>query len=269
MRRDNCRLVKNTVTTVLNYLLIDQDPAKATRYAKEVIADLLRGKCDISLLVISKSLGKLEYANKQAHAELAKRMFKRDPSTAPVVGDRVAYIITKAAKGAKAFETAEDPLYVLEHDIPIDTHYYLNNQLRKPLERIFEPILKNLRGLFEGEHTRTVNVSKSSQTMGGLVQFTRKRHRCLGCKAPLAGDATDAVCAHCHDKKPLLYMEQMEKVRECEKGYSAAWVQCQRCTSTLHQSVLCSNRDCPIFYHRKKVQHDLKDVQQALDRFEF
>jgi DNA polymerase delta subunit 1 len=32
---------------------------------------------------------------------------------------------------------------------------------------------------------------------------------------------------------------------------------------------LCSNRDCPIFYKRKKVQKDLADAQDALDRFAF
>ena len=43
--------------------------------------------------------------------------------------------------GAAAYEKSEDPLYVLENNIPIDTKYYLENQLSKPLLRIFEPIM--------------------------------------------------------------------------------------------------------------------------------
>ena len=35
----------------------------------------------------------------------------------------------------------QDPIYVLENNVPIDTQYYLENQLSKPLLRIFEPIL--------------------------------------------------------------------------------------------------------------------------------
>lgn len=35
----------------------------------------------------------------------------------------------------------QDPIYVLENNIPIDTQYYLEQQLSKPLLRIFEPIL--------------------------------------------------------------------------------------------------------------------------------
>ena len=35
----------------------------------------------------------------------------------------------------------QDPIYVLENNLAIDTSYYLENQLTKPLLRIFEPIL--------------------------------------------------------------------------------------------------------------------------------
>ncbi|MES1903776.1 MAG: DNA polymerase delta catalytic subunit, partial [Paramarteilia canceri] len=55
------------------------------------------------------------------------------------MGDRVPYVIV-ASGSKKLFEKAEDPIYALENDIPIDTEYYLTNQLSKPLIRIFEPV---------------------------------------------------------------------------------------------------------------------------------
>lgn len=84
-----------------------------------------------------------EYAAKQAHVELAERMRKRNAHTAPAIGDRVPYVIIKAAKGAKAYEKSEDPLWVLENNIPLDYQYYLENQLKNPLMRIFEPLMPN------------------------------------------------------------------------------------------------------------------------------
>jgi len=84
----------------------------------------------LSQLVITKALAKADYAAKQAHVELAERMRKRDAGSAPALGDRVAYVIVKGSKGAAAYEKSEDPLYVLEHNIPIDTRYYLDNQVR-------------------------------------------------------------------------------------------------------------------------------------------
>lgn len=73
--------------------------------------------------------------------ELAERMRKRDAGSAPAMGDRVAYVIIQARKGAPAFEKSEDPIFVLENNIPLDTKYYLENQLANPLMSIFEPVM--------------------------------------------------------------------------------------------------------------------------------
>ena len=139
----------------------------------------------------------------QPHTELARRLEKRDPATAPRVGDRVQYVITQVrdsqqssrfscdrtrsdnsvpqgAKGARAYEKSEDPVYVLENNIPIDTAYYLHNQLAKvralpvasavffidcppasqPLMRIFGPIIDNAESLLTGAHTRVIAVGE-------------------------------------------------------------------------------------------------------------
>lgn len=187
VRRDTCELVKNVVETCLDYILIKRNEDDAIDYVKGMISDLLCNKIDLSQLVITKSLskpftGKNAYASKLAHVELAKRMQKRDPGSAPQMGDRVAYIITKGAKNAKAYEKAEDPMYVLEFNIPIDTQYYLNNQLKLPLERLFEPIVGDVRKILEGDHTRSIKVASSSL---GIMKFAVKSKKCLGCRVPL------------------------------------------------------------------------------------
>ncbi|KNE69390.1 hypothetical protein AMAG_13755 [Allomyces macrogynus ATCC 38327] len=252
---------------------MDRDVEGATTFVKNTIADLLQNKVDMSQLVISKALAKTDYAGKQAHVELADRMRKRDPGSAPNVGDRVAYVIVKASKGAAAYEKAEDPIYVLEHNIPIDTRYYLDNQLAKPLVRIFEPILgeSTESKLLNGDHTRTVIVA--APTTGGLMKFAVKTATCLGCKAPLkgtkAGAPTAAVCDYCRPKLPVLYQKQVAAVNKAEERYARLWTQCQNCQGSLHMDVLCTSRDCPIFYMRKKVQKDVKDATDALERFEY
>ena len=78
-------------------------------------------------------------------------MRKRDAGSAPNLGDRVPYVIIASAKGTPAYKKAEDPIYVLENNVPIDTEYYLENQLAKPLMRVFEPILG------EGAHTELLS----------------------------------------------------------------------------------------------------------------
>ena len=107
-------------------------------------------------------------------------MRKRDAGSALNLGDRVPYVIIAAKTGTPVYMKSEvmyiflqllllysrflfllffslpsslppspppslppsqDPLYVLDNSVPIDTSYYLENQLSKPLLRIFEPIL--------------------------------------------------------------------------------------------------------------------------------
>ena len=80
----------------------------------------------------------------------------------------------KALKGSKGYEKAEDPLYVLNNNIAIDHEYYLTNQIKLPLVRIFEPILSNPEVvLFSGEHTRNIYVPPMGQQKTGLFAFAK------------------------------------------------------------------------------------------------
>eukprot|EP00347_Sterkiella_histriomuscorum_P004321 403360889 len=58
VRRDSCGLVQDTVQNSLNMILIERDSNKALDYCKGIISDLLQNRIDLSLLVISKGLGK-------------------------------------------------------------------------------------------------------------------------------------------------------------------------------------------------------------------
>ena len=224
----------------------------------------------MSNLVITKALSKEGYAAKQAHVELAMRMKKRDAGSAPNLGDRVAYVIVKGAGGSKNYEKSEDPLYVLENNVPIDTKYYLDNQLSKPLRRIFEPILgeKKAGQLLTGEHTRSVSVA--APTMGGLMKFTKKTQTCMGCKKPLvnAAEKEGAVCEDCRPRFGELYQKTLSKVSELEVRFARLWTQCQRCQGSIHCEVICSSKDCPIFYMRMKAKKDVEDGGKELVRFD-
>lgn len=269
VRRDNCRLVANVISTVLDLLLVKRQLKEAIALVKRTIADLLQNKIDVSLLVVSKALTKTEenYENKQAHVALAEKLRKRDPGTAPSLGDRVPYVIISGAKGEPAYSRAEDPLFVLEHNVPIDNYYYLENMLRKPLERIFEPVMKSAKGgvssLFVGDHTRTVAVVTPKS--GGMMKFAKIGLSCLGCKSPIS---SGAVCKFCVSKEAEVYAKQLDIARDLERNYSSLWTECQRCMGDLCQDVLCSNGDCPIFYRRRKAQKDLDAAFVRLDRFE-
>ncbi|CAN6611264.1 DNA polymerase delta catalytic subunit [Trichomonascus vanleenenianus] len=269
VRRDNCRLVQNVIETVLMKILMDRDVQGAQDYVKGVIADLLQNHVDMSQLVITKQLSRTDYAGKQAHVELAERMRKRDAGSAPTLGDRVAYVIIKGSSNMKNYEKSEDPLYVLDNNIPIDTKYYLENQLANPLQRIFEPIIgeRNVKSLLHGDHTRKVAVA--APTTGGLLKFTIVTEMCKSCKRPLRGKyAKGPVCEQCIDHVGELYEETIQQVNVLEQKFAKLWTKCQRCQGSLHQEVICASKDCPIFYMRKKAQKDLQSEIKELEKFD-
>ena len=271
VRRDNCRLVQNVIDTVLRKILMDRDVEAAQTYVKDTISDLLQNRIDMSQLVITKALTKNDYSSKQAHSELVERMKKRDVGSAPTLGDRVAYVIVKGAGGAKNYEKSEDPIFVLENSVPIDTKYYLDNQLSKPLSRIFEPILGDRKAqlLLTGDHTRTISVS--APVVGGLMKFATRTATCMGCKTPLPkAMANAAVCKGCVERgrESELYQKQLTKMSELEVRFARLWTQCQRCQGSVHGEVICSSRDCPIFYMRMKARKDVEDAGRELARFD-
>ena len=222
-------------------MIVFRNPDDAVNYAKQVISDLLCNKIDISQLVVTKELTKTDYTAKQAHVELAAKMKKRDAGTAPKLGDRVPYIFISSAKGTPAYMKAEDPIYVLENNIPIDTTYYLENQLSKPLIRIFEPILGDRAEslLLKGEHTRTKTVVTSK--VGALAAFTRKKETCIGCRSVLPADREKmALCKFCEEREVEFYQKELFAGRKLEEKFCRLWTECQRCQGSLHQEVLCT-----------------------------
>lgn len=266
VRRDSCPLIANVISGVLNRILIQRSVESAVEFVKGTIADLLLNRLDISNLVITKSFSKAEseYKGVQAHITLVERMRKRDAASAPTIGDRVAFVYIKGAMGAKAFERSEDPIYVLENNIPIDTQYYLEHQLAGPLTRVFEAVLDDPSELLRGNHTRHIAVVQPSKNAGGLMKFVKVQLQCLSCKTVIQ---QGALCSACEHLAPDVYGKVLAKRNHYESIYAKVWTQCQQCQGSLHQDVICTSKDCPVFYMRKKVQKDLREQQTLLDRF--
>jgi DNA polymerase I len=136
VRRDWCGLVSESTRNVIEIVLKKDDPKAALKYFKSVIDDLLKKNIPLEKLVITKSMTKAprSYAGIQPHIELVKKMQARSEE-APGIGDRIGYVIVKGT--GLLSKRAEDPIYVMEKGLEIDSQYYIENQLLPPLERIF------------------------------------------------------------------------------------------------------------------------------------
>ncbi|MCD6477710.1 MAG: DNA polymerase elongation subunit [Candidatus Aenigmarchaeota archaeon] len=140
VRRDWPDLITETMNTVLNIILKEGDVKKAISYVQKEVDNLNTGNVDLRKLAVTKSITKNidKYDGMLPHIELAKKIRKRDPSKSPSPGTRISFVIVKGNQMLS--KRAEDPEYIKEHNLKIDSDYYINNQLIPPLERIFHII---------------------------------------------------------------------------------------------------------------------------------
>ena len=168
VRRDNCKYVREVSKNVLDIIMYDMDVDKAVQYAKTAVKMLLSNQVKISDLVITKSLKRLAYIKNeqdippgksvikcdgfwisheykscsQPHLKVCERMHAREPGTGYTSGSRVPYVfIHSDDKKALQYMKAEDPSYVEANNIPLDLKYYMERQLRSPLESLFEVLV--------------------------------------------------------------------------------------------------------------------------------
>ncbi|KAI5169103.1 DNA polymerase delta subunit 1 [Pancytospora epiphaga] len=256
VRRDNCELVKNVIQTCLDKILIEKDVEGAIRYVKETVRKIYTERIDLSQLVISKTYTKSNYTSKQAHTELVEKLRKRGAHVG--IGDRIPYVMVKRDKKSLGYEKSEDPVYVLENSLPIDKEYYIEQQLTKPVYRLFEPIMDNVSSLFHGEHTQVIK--ESALVKGPMNMFVNAIEVCVGCQK-----AGKMLCDECSKDFPKHYMSLQADFDEKATQFNECWVECQRCQGSVLNEVLCVNRICPIWYKRTKLKKEIAPLQHKLD----
>ncbi len=148
VRRDWCGLTSKTLKTCLELVLKEGKVEEAVEHVRSVVLRLqnLDLSVDPSLLedlTLTRRYTKssASYKNKQPHIQLVEKIRERGGSV-PGVGDRVPFVIVQGKRGKKNKELfvnrAEDPAYVLENNLPLDTEYYVEKQILPPVLRIFE-----------------------------------------------------------------------------------------------------------------------------------
>ena len=272
VRRDNCPLVTKTLLGVCEFLFKKSDIESALELVRKVVSDLYMSRVPLSELIITRSLSRepSEYANKQPHAELVKRMRIEDEGSAPRVGDRVMHVMVE--RGAqKVFDMAEDPIKVIENTIPVNRTYYLQNQLRGPIERLMTPVVgsEKVNELFAGQHTRK-RVVKVNMQKGKIGSFFAVKKKCSVCKVADMG-SEGGICGDCKKRKSEQIENQQDVAQvnyeEATKQYEDVVKSCQQCLG-IDGEVLCMQRDCAQLYDRLEKRNRVvklgKDIEDLI-----
>ncbi len=210
VRRDWCSLTSETMDKVIKIILKEGNIEKAANYVRSVIKDLIEGKIPMEKLTIVKGLTKdpEEYDGVQPHVELVKKLRERDPSRSPVVGDRIEFVIIKGNQMLS--KRAEDPKYVIEKGLEIDSNYYIESQILPPIERIFDVCGISRSELIEGSKQQSLfsfSTNKKEETQirpEDVVLEGFENVYCPNCKWSGKVPTFNGLCPRCGSK---LYFE--------------------------------------------------------------
>ena len=150
-RRDNAPILKHTFNGVVDILTQEGDTAKAVRFVQETGREMIDGKYDLNMFVISKTLREY-YKDPEsiAHKVLAMRMADRDPGNKPASNERIPYVYIKIDEKPGVEYLQGDRIehinYVREHKCKVDFEVILCNQIMKPVSQILELDLENIPG---------------------------------------------------------------------------------------------------------------------------
>ena len=155
-RRDYAPIVKQLYGGVIDIILRDRDVPRAVEFLRRRLVDLAEGIYDLDDLVISKTLRSYyKLPHQIAHCVLARRMYDRDPGSAPQANDRVPYVFVETSKrNALMGDRIEHVDYVRSslkpgagrRPVRVDTKLYIQNQLLKPCVQLLAIALEQIPG---------------------------------------------------------------------------------------------------------------------------
>jgi DNA polymerase I len=188
VRRDWCQLTGETMSKVLEIILIEGNPYKAWEYANSIVQQVIsltdiRNNLELAnKLILSRKIGNLEsYKNEQAHVTVCKKMIARGEQPFGL-GERCQYLALPGATRDGISTSVDTMDYIISTNGRIDNHWYVEKQIIPPLERVFSSIgidiitgkkklVENNLFEFKESDKKPVVVAKK-QTKTGLFAFS-------------------------------------------------------------------------------------------------
>jgi DNA polymerase elongation subunit (family B) len=180
-RRDNAPIVKMVCGGIVRELL--NNTAKgAVDFTKQLLADILNGKISFDKFMMTKTL-RATYKTRSAiaHAVLADRIEQRtgnkiDSNTRMNFiyfledNDKCRFKINKngkvaqiKSKGKLQGDMIEDPEYIKEHNLRVDTLFYLVNQIMKPSCQFLDLVIDDSKKLFMHYIVKEINAQNGKK----------------------------------------------------------------------------------------------------------
>jgi len=140
VRRDNCGLVREVSQEVMDILMYKRSFSMALDHARKRVLDVLNEKVSWDSMVVSKALrGNYKNPKSLPHWQVAEKRKAR--GEAITSGERIPYVFIRDPLNSDGLvaERAEDPVFAKTNGLPLDTLYYVRQQLLNPICTLLSP----------------------------------------------------------------------------------------------------------------------------------
>lgn len=174
-RRDTTILFKKIYLNIINKIF-ELGPAGVNdimNYLSSELENISNQNININDVILSKTY-KANYKSQNIpHKILVEKMQKRDIGSAPVINDRVPFVFIQTKKlNDKLYEKVEHPDYAKEHNLKLDSEYYITS-LKNPITSLLETFVPKelINKLFESYIKKT---RLSAQNQSQITKFFKK-----------------------------------------------------------------------------------------------
>ncbi len=260
---------------------------KLIQETKEIVYDrgaqLLRGEVDLHYLQVTKNISTLNESLPQVRVA---RKRERRHGIPFALGDRIFMVRTARLKDASKSEHMEDPEYVTEHKLPIDTPAYLE-QYQTSMARFFIPMYletkrrtsakqKTLESFFpSASNPRSNKADTKVEAKNKNNNHEAENHNHEDQKQERKEEDEDFTTAKklarvvrwlfpkmllqtrntklMRARKEELQKEgvPLEKKQQLMKDVEDCWIQCQQCTRSVTTPFVCKELGCVNFFRRR------------------
>ncbi|KAK0555589.1 DNA polymerase zeta [Tilletia horrida] len=274
VRRDGHAALQRMLETCLRELFTSQDLTIVKQYCQRQWRKILEGNISIYDFIFAKEVRLGGYSEKGVPppgAIVATRKMLADKRAEPQHAERVPYLISQGAPGAKLNDQAVPPEVMLQNpSLRINAMYYITRTIIPPLERVF-----NLLGADVASWFRDMPHSLKRSEMPAIF---------AGSKAPGKSTVSDHfreevcsvcgyqsemnICGDCRDDPNLTEHTLGARLHLVEARQAAAVQVCATCSSLpAAEESPCVNVDCPVLYSRSKIRGEVDQTRLLMTQF--
>ncbi|KAE8233840.1 hypothetical protein CF326_g1124 [Tilletia indica] len=274
VRRDGHAALQRMLETCIRLLFTTQDLTLVKEYCQQQWRKILEGRISIHDFIFAKEVRLGGYSEKGVPppgAVVATRKLLADRRAEPQHAERVPYVISQGAPGAKLNDQAVPPEVMLQNpSLRINAMYYITRTIIPPIARVFQLLGADVGSWFRDmphglKRADVPSVFAAAKNSKSTVSDHFRQEVCLICGYHSEAD----VCIDCQTDPNQSLHTLGSRLHLAEARQSAVVQVCATCSSLpAAEASPCVNVNCPVLYTRSKIVGEVEKTRVLVGEME-